>query len=164
MPWVIDEHLSALEEPNSGITFDDLVDFVHEIKWEGDSADWIYPTEEWVSLDERFSWVFKAFWEDADALEFDRYIRPTYPDFAYGSAEMGLCSIHAAESFIYSYGETWEYWVDVEPLSTLLLNDHIEEPNSFHHIDYETAYAVFEVLGYPWILDTDFATLFDIAN
>jgi hypothetical protein len=48
----------------------------------------------------------------------------------------------------------------------MVVNPYIDHDAGLYsdHIDYATAYDIFDRIGYPWILDTEFSGLFDIAE
>lgn len=54
----------------------------------------------------------------------------------------------------------------MEDYAEYALIKHHDEEAGIHTfwIDYETAYKVFDDFGFPWILDTDFSTMFNIAD
>lgn len=62
-------------------------------------------------------------------------------------------------------GDDYEWWSDEAIVAELVLKGIDEEigvESDTHYLDYEQCYALFDYLGYPWILDTHFNALFRI--
>jgi Ca2+-binding EF-hand superfamily protein len=85
MPWITDEWFATSEHPNVGTTFEAIVAFVDTLKYDHD-GEWLFPSEEWVQLEDRFDETFKSYWEN---VVWESYFRPDWHEMITGGNIQG---------------------------------------------------------------------------
>lgn len=169
MPWVADEYFFGDEVTNVGTSWDILeepmapafVEFIAEFKNAQGDEWWTVPSEEWVARDERFAETFKEYW--TDSLPWITYIRPHITTILVAGEHKGMWTAGEVSSF-YTNGPDFEWWSHPTVLAELMvlaIDDNFVE-NAAYLLNYEQCYAIFDYIGYPWILDTKFDDPFHI--